>query len=52
MGGDAEICFGFNISDDNCVEDKESFEVVLSSSDPDVDVHVHLGIITIWDNDC
>ena len=52
MGGDTEICFTFNITDDACVEDKESFEVYLSSSDPYVDVHISSAIIAIWDNDC
>ena len=46
------MCFTFNITDDNCVEDKESFEVYLSSSDPYVDVHISPAIIIIWDNDC
>ena len=44
--------FTFTITDDECVEDKESFEVVLSSSDPYVDVHIDSANVTIWDNDC
>ena len=52
MGGDTEICFTFNITDDACVEDKESFEVYLSSSDLYVDVHTYHAYVTIWDNDC
>jgi hypothetical protein len=51
VGGATEICFTFNITDDACVEDKESFEVYLSSSDPYVDVHISSAIIAIWDND-
>ena len=52
MGGDTYDCFIFYITDDNCVEDKESFEVFLSSTDPYVDVHIYSANITIWDNDC
>ena len=52
VGGSSEICFPFPIINDSCVEDKESFEVVLSSSDPYVDVHISTANITIWDNDC
>ena len=52
VGGDTEICFSFTITDDECVEDKESFEVVLSSTDPDVDIHTDSANVTIWDNDC
>ena len=49
--GDSEICFVFNISDDNCVEDEESFEVVLLSSDSDVEFHISSANVTILDND-
>ena len=42
----------FFINDDNCVEDKESFEVVLSSYDPYIDIHIHLVSVKILDNDC
>ena len=52
MGGDTEMWFTFTITDDECVEDKESFEVLLSSSDPYVDVHIDSANVTIWDNDC
>ena len=37
--------------DDDCVEDKESFEVSLTTSDEDVDIHVSLAYIVIMDND-
>ena len=37
--------------DDDCVEDKESFEVSLTTSDEDVDIHVSSTIIVIKDND-
>ena len=37
--------------DDECVEDKESFEVSLTTSDEDVDIHVSLAYIVIMDND-
>ena len=46
------MCFPFYITDDNCVEEKESFEVHLSSSDSYVDVHISSANVTIWDNDC
>ena len=52
VGGTDEICFVFVINDDDCVEDKESFEVILSSSDPYVDIHISEANVTIWDNDC
>ena len=52
VGGGPYVCFTFNITDDNCVEDKESFGVSLSSSDPYVEVHISSANITIWDNDC
>ena len=52
MGGVREICFTFTIIDDGCVEDKESFEVELSTMDNDVDIHISTAVVTIWDNDC
>ena len=52
MGSDTEMCFTFDIYDDDCVEDKESFEVFLSSSDSYVDVHNYHAYVTIWDDDC
>ena len=52
MGGPNPICFTFTITDDECVENKESFEVILSSSDPYVIFHTYEAIVTIWDNDC
>ena len=51
-GGNVQYCVTIYINDDDCVEDKESFEVVLSSSDPYVDVHISEANVTIWDNDC
>ena len=52
VGGNVEICFRFTIIDDDCVEDKESFEVELVSSDSYVDIHISSATVTIWDNDC
>ena len=52
VGGDAEICFTFYINDDNCAEDKESFEVFLSSYDPYIDIHINLASVEILENDC
>ena len=52
MGGNVEICFRFTIIDDDCVEDKEYFEVELVSSDSYVDIHISSATVTIWDNDC
>ena len=37
--------------DDECVEDKESFEVSLTTSDEDVDIHISSTNIVIIDND-
>ena len=47
-----QYCVTIYTIDDDCVEDKESFEVVLSSSDPYVEVHISEANVTIWDNDC
>ena len=52
VGGSSEVCFTFDIDDDDCVEDKESFEVVLCSSDSYVEIHISEANVTIWDNDC
>jgi hypothetical protein len=51
VGGDDHICFTFNISDDDCVEEKEYFLVELSSSDGYVDVHTSIATVHIKDND-
>ena len=44
-------CFNFTILDDECVEDDESFEVSLTTSDDDVDIHISSTEILIVDND-
>ena len=44
-------CFNFTILDDACVEDDESFEVSLTTSDDDVDIHSSLTFIFIIDTD-
>ena len=44
-------CFNFTILDDECVEDDESFEVSLTTSDDDVDIHTSLAVIVIVDTD-
>ena len=49
--GPDRMCFTFSIIDDNCVEDKESFGVVLSTSDADVEIHISSANVTIIDND-
>ena len=51
MGGQPEICFTFTITDDDCVEDEESFEVVVAYSS-DIDLNNYSAIVIIWDNDC
>ena len=37
--------------DDECVEDKESFEVLLFTSDDDVEIHISSANVTILDDD-
>ena len=44
-------CFNFTILDDVCVEDDESFEVSLSTSNDDVDIHISSTEFVIVDND-
>ena len=44
-------CFNVTILDDECVEDDESFEVSLTTSDDDVDIHTSLAFIVIIDTD-
>ena len=52
VGGVDVICFRFNITDDNCVEDKEYFGVLLLSSDDYVDIHTAAASVYIVDDDC
>ena len=47
-----QICFTFNITDDDCVEDTEYFGILLSSSDEYVDIHTAAASISITDDDC
>lgn len=46
------MCASVNITDDGVVEDMEVFQVILSSSDPDVNIGTNgTASITILDND-
>lgn len=46
------MCTNVNITNDNVVEDMEVFQVILSSSDPDVIIGTNgTASITILDND-
>ena len=46
-----KACINVTIDDDSIVEDAESFRVVVSSSDPNVDIMNSITIVTIEDND-
>lgn len=46
------VCFKFIIEDDDCVEDKEYFEVYVTTNDSYVEFHIYQANVIIIDNDC
>ena len=48
----ARQCINVTTKDDNVLENSEDFQILLSSTDPNVLIGTSTSLVTITDNDC